>query len=96
MSERTVHVFIKGRVQGVGYRAWTEDTAAELKIRGWVRNRRDGSVEAVFSGADAAIAEILERCRTGSRAARVDDITVTERADSADIPSAFEFRPTTV
>ncbi len=49
----TVHryVLIRGRVQGVGYRAWIEVTALERGLQGWVRNRRDGSVEALFSGA---------------------------------------------
>ena len=48
---RTVRVRIAGRVQGVGYRYWTERVAGELGLTGWVRNRRDGTVEAVFSGA---------------------------------------------
>ena len=45
------HVLIRGRVQGVGFRAWTEYTALERGLEGWVRNRRDGAVEAVFAGA---------------------------------------------
>lgn len=95
MTHRTVHVRITGRVQGVGYRAWTEDAAAELALRGWVRNRRDGSVEAVFSGSEAAVADILERCKTGPRSARVDAVVVSDRSAGDDLPRAFEFRRTT-
>ena len=50
------HVIIRGRVQGIGYRAWTEVTALERGVEGWVRNRRDGSVEALFSGLDDEVA----------------------------------------
>lgn len=50
-----VRVVIRGRVQGVGFRAWTEGIAAERELEGWVRNRRDGSVEAVFGGTQAAV-----------------------------------------
>ena len=60
---RTVRVHIKGRVQGVGFRYWTEGVATGLGLSGWVRNRRDGSVEAVFSGPTDTVAEMLERCR---------------------------------
>ena len=54
----TVRVVVSGRVQGVWYRAWTEKTAKGLGLAGWVRNRRDGSVEAVLSG-DAAVVEAM-------------------------------------
>lgn len=94
MTERTVQVRITGRVQGVGYRAWTEDAAAELGLRGWVRNRRDGSVEAIFSGSDAAVADMLERCKSGPPAARVDSVAVTERPAGDNLPQGFDFRPT--
>lgn len=94
MTNRTVHVRIEGRVQGVGYRAWTEDAAAELALRGWVRNRRDGSVEAIFSGTPGAIADMLERCKSGPRHARVDAVIANDRPEPADLPAAFEFRPT--
>lgn len=94
MTERTVHVSITGRVQGVGFRAWTEDAAAALGLRGWVRNRRDGSVEAVFSGSTEAVGEILERCLSGPRTARVDNIVATDRPAGDDLPHRFEFRST--
>lgn len=94
MTNRTVHVRITGRVQGVSYRAWTQDAAAALGLRGWVRNRRDGSVEAVFTGSDAAVADILARCKSGPPAARVDRVEVTERPEGDDLPKGFGFRPT--
>ena len=68
------HVLIRGRVQGVGYRAWTEHTALRRGIQGWVRNRRDGSVEAVFAGSPALVEAMIEACRTGPPGARVDHI----------------------
>jgi acylphosphatase len=70
-NKRTVHVRIEGRVQGVGYRAFVEMRAVELGLSGWVRNRRDGSVEAVLQGAPEAVDAILEACRSGPPAARV-------------------------
>ncbi len=68
------HVLIRGRVQGVGFRAWTEVTALECGLQGWVRNRRDGSVEALFAGAPEAVAAMIEHCRRGPPGARVDAI----------------------
>lgn len=94
MADRTVHVRITGRVQGVGYRAWTEDAAAELGLRGWVRNRRDGSVEAIFSGGAAAVDEMLARCKSGPRSSRVDGVAVSDRPAGEDLPPTFQFRPT--
>ena len=67
---RTVRVRIEGGVQGVGYRYWTERVAGELGLAGWVRNRRDGSVEALFSGPAEDVAQMLERCRDGPPSAR--------------------------
>jgi len=67
-------VVVRGRVQGVGYRAWTEDTAILNGLDGWVRNRRDGSVEAVFAGPATAVAEMIEACRRGPASAQVETI----------------------
>lgn len=72
------HVVITGRVQGVGYRAWTEDAAAERRLRGWVRNRRDGTVEAVFIGPDSVVAEMIDACRQGPRSAHVTRVEVRD------------------
>src|SRR3954464_2867055 len=68
------HVVVRGRVQGVGYRMWVEDTAERLGLEGWVRNRRDGSVEAVFAGPEEAVADMIKLCRRGPAGARVDSI----------------------
>jgi len=72
------HVMIHGRVQGVGFRAFVEDTAERLALEGWVRNRRDGTVEAVFAGLEQAVAAAVEACRTGPRSARVTTVDVAE------------------
>lgn len=69
-------VVIKGRVQGVWYRNWTVDNATELGLKGWVRNRRDGSVEALFSGSPDAVQEMEQRCRRGPPDAAVTGIDV--------------------
>jgi acylphosphatase len=63
---------VRGRVQGVGFRAFVEYAAAARALEGWVRNRRDGSVEAVFAGPPAAVAQAVEACRAGPPGARVD------------------------
>ena len=65
-------VLIRGRVQGVGYRAWTEVTALEHGLQGWVRNRRDGSVEALFIGLETTVTAMIDACRGGPPGARVD------------------------
>lgn len=70
----SVNVRITGRVQGVWYRAWTVEQAEKRSLSGWVRNRRDGSVEAVFSGDDADIDSMLAACGQGPCMARVDNI----------------------
>jgi acylphosphatase len=89
---RTVRLDIGGRVQGVAYRAWAVRTAAALGLRGWVRNRRDGSVEALVSGTDAAVAAMIEACRQGPTAAHVTELYVAEAED--DGSTGFETRPT--
>jgi acylphosphatase len=76
LDRRTVRVLITGRVQGVAFRAWTERTAAALGLCGWVRNRRDGAVEALFSGPRADVDRMLHRCREGPPAARVHEVSV--------------------
>lgn len=75
---KTVHVLVAGRVQNVWYRAWLRETAGRHDVRGWVRNRRGGSVEAVLSGSEAAVDAVLDACRSGPPAARVDEIRVTD------------------
>ena len=67
-----VRVVIRGRVQGVGFRAWVESMALQQGLEGWVRNLRDGAVEAVFCGPSDKVAMMLIACRQGPPAARVD------------------------
>jgi acylphosphatase len=73
MSERIIRrVTIHGRVQGVGFRDWTHYVARERGIEGWVRNRRDGSVEALFSGTREGVSGMIAACRRGPASARVE------------------------
>ena len=76
------HVIVHGRVQGVGFRAFVEGEALARGLAGWVRNRRDGSVEAVFMGEAATVAAMVEACRRGPFGARVD--VLHQREGSAD------------
>lgn len=71
---KTVHVRIEGRVQGVWFRAWISQEASERNLNGWVRNRTDGSVEALFSGDAAEVDAMVEECWKGPPAARVDNV----------------------
>ena len=77
-------VVVHGRVQGVGFRAWTEHAALARGLQGWVRNRRDGSVEALFAGPEEAVSAMTDECRSGPPGARVDAIDQRE-AGSADL-----------
>jgi len=76
--ERICHVVIRGRVQRVGFRAWTEYAAEDLQLEGWVRNRRDGAVEAVFAGSPEDVAAMVEACRRGPPGARVESVDQRE------------------
>ncbi|HWA49140.1 MAG TPA: acylphosphatase, partial [Dongiaceae bacterium] len=78
MADREiVRVVITGTVQGVWYRAWTVQEASARNLDGWVRNRRDGSVEAVFAGLAHIVEDMLQACQRGPEAARVTDVAVT-------------------
>jgi acylphosphatase len=96
MAETGVRVRITGRVQGVWYRGWTVRQAETRGLAGWVRNRSDGSVEAVFVGSDDAVEAMIEACRSGPPAARVDDIKVEPlgAAERAAVGAGFLQRPT--
>jgi acylphosphatase len=84
---------ITGRVQGVYYRGWFVERMRRLGVRGWVRNRADGSVEAVIEGPDALVDAAIALARQGSPASRVDDVTVSEDAPS-EVLDGFEKRVT--
>lgn len=81
---------IAGRVQGVGFRDALCGEAARLGVRGWVRNRRDGTVEALADGSEAALAALIRWAHRGPPAARVESVTVVETDEDA--PVGFEFR----
>ncbi len=85
---------IRGRVQGVGYRAACSERARELGLAGWVRNRVDGSVEAVFVGPAASLVAMQQWLHQGPPAARVDSVDVTPCADVPAGLDDFEQRPT--
>ena len=87
------HLIITGRVQNVFYRAWFADQARALGLDGWVRNRADGSVEAVVQGPAEMVDAIVARAREGSPASRVADVRVGDDA-SGDVLAGFEKRPT--
>ena len=76
------HVIVRGRVQGVGYRAFVEDEAYQHGLQGWVRNRRDGSVEAVFAGPRNAVEDVMEACRRGPFSARVSELVQREGTEA--------------
>jgi len=76
------HYLVKGRVQGVGFRWFVQREAAELSLRGWVRNTDDGHVEVVASGGPEDLAELKDALRKGSRGSRVDAVIEHELAES--------------
>ena len=90
MTARLVR--IRGRVQGVWYRSWTVEQGVQRGLRGWVRNRQDGSVEALFAGEPGAIEEMIAVCRKGPRHARVGSIASEPTAEEP--PAGFEQRAT--
>ena len=90
--EETVRLRITGAVQGVGYRIWATRTAGNLRLRGWVRNRFDGSVEVLATGASEAVADFVEVCRRGPRAAQVTAVSVAQAEDDGSL--GFSALPT--
>jgi len=86
-----VHAFISGRVQGVGFRAFTQREARLLKLTGWVKNLPDGRVEAVIEGPQQEVNALLEKVRRGPRAARVDKLDAKDEPAQGDFES-FEIR----
>jgi acylphosphatase len=76
------HVSVRGRVQGVGYRAFVEHHARQRGLEGWVRNRSDGSVEAVFAGAQESVEGMIQACAVGPLGAKVD--ALDQRAGTAE------------
>jgi len=91
-QRKSVRVYVEGRVQGVGFRAWVERTASQLGLDGWVRNRRDGRVEAVFSGSEPVVNDMVAKCHHGPSAARVAAVRVLDEHDA--VPQGFRVVPT--
>ena len=89
-----VRVVIRGRVQGVWFRAWTVNVARDLCLDGWVRNRSDGSVEAVFAGPEPVIDRMINNCREGPPAAEVESVVEERVAADALICAGFAKKPT--
>jgi acylphosphatase len=97
-TDRIVRLSISGLVQGVGYRAFVEEEAMRRALGGWVRNRRDRSVEAVITGPPDAIGEMVLACRRGPPGSQVEAVEVAE-ADAAALAQrrpeqAFSVLPT--
>lgn len=92
MTDAAVRVMIRGKVQGVWYRGWTVEQALAKGLRGWVRNRRDGAVEALFIGLPDKVEAMIEACRSGPPAARVDTVERFSAEDGG--VQGFEQRPT--
>ena len=88
---KTSHLIIRGRVQGVGFRAYLRREAQRHNVVGWVRNRSDGSVEAVIQGTPEAIQAVVDWAHRGPPSARVTDVHVT---DGEGLFTRFEQRPT--
>jgi acylphosphatase len=89
---RTVRLHAAGKVQGVGYRAWAIRIAVSLGLRGWVRNRTDGTVEMLLTGPDDAVAAMIEASRRGPSGARVSEMRVVDGVDDGSLD--FAARPT--
>ncbi len=92
VETKNMHVMISGRVQGVGYRAWTRSRARRLELSGWVRNRTDGRVEALFCGAAKVVDQMIEACYDGPLPSRVLDIEAADSKESID--AGFTMRET--
>lgn len=90
-SQRRVQLEIYGRVQGVFYRASTREKARQLGVNGWVRNRADGSVEAIVEGPEDAVGDLIEWTHDGPSRARVDNVEVTDQDYQGEF-SGFEVR----
>jgi len=90
----TRHLVVHGLVQGVGYRWSMVQAAQRLGVRGWVRNRRDGKVEALVAGEPDAVEALVHWARQGPAGARVEAVDVTEADATSDLPDGFAQRET--
>ncbi|MBV8848305.1 MAG: acylphosphatase [Methylobacteriaceae bacterium] len=90
MAQKILRLRITGRVQGVSFRGFVANEAGRRGLKGWVRNRSDGSVEAVIAGDDTVVAEMIEMCRRGPAGARVDNVA-TDEANESDLGTRTGF-----
>lgn len=91
-----LHVRIQGLVQGVWFRNWTQEEATRRKLRGWVRNRNDGSVEAVFVGDEPVVRAMVAACHRGppkAQVSKVIQIPAEYRPDETEVPPGFKVLP---
>jgi acylphosphatase len=89
--KRRVKIIVSGRVQGVNFRRYTQLTAEQLGVRGWVRNLPDGEVEACFEGDADAVDSLVEWCRSGPPSSRVDSLDIQEQTFTGEFPD-FQIR----
>ncbi|MEX0769170.1 MAG: acylphosphatase [Balneolaceae bacterium] len=94
MDKVQKHVFLSGRVQGVGFRHFTRQEALRLNLNGWVRNLRDGRVEVWMEGTPENTERMMSRLQEGPRSANVTDITVKEETTGGSEYRSFQVKPT--
>lgn len=92
MSNSSKHLIISGRVQGVGFRYFTYKTAKELRIKGWVQNLQDGTVETVFAGSPENVNEMVNRLKEGPPSAHVQNVEEVDGSIDADKFNDFSIR----
>jgi acylphosphatase len=91
ITEVQKHVFVSGRVQGVWFRAWTEQQCRQLGLSGWARNLSDGRVEMVIAGSTPAVSSLLKRLHEGPPQAKVEAVEVSDWTE--EVPAGFQLRP---
>lgn len=87
-GRKAILVRIHGKVQGVSFRVWTQAEAEKLRLTGWVRNEKDGTVTALVAGSDAAVFTMLQRLHQGPPGASVSSVTC-EAVDVGEVPDNF-------
>lgn len=92
MAEKTVHAIVEGRVQGVFYRASTQEEAQRIGVNGWVRNRADGSVEVLVTGDADRVDRLIGWLSEGPPMSQVSRVSIEEQGDSASVFNGFEIR----
>jgi len=86
----TIHLEVRGRVQGVGFRWFVVEKAQELRLAGWVKNRPDGNVEVAAAGDPHAVSRLESAVKSGPRGARIDEVRVLPPVPAEGLPTPFE------